>query len=45
VLVFRGATSEAAEAFVKADPYVANGLITAWRVRKWTTVVGDGVTM
>ena len=28
------------EAFAAADPYVLNGLVTAWRVREWTTVVG-----
>jgi len=42
VLVFRGSSPEPAEAFAKADPYVANGLVKAWRVRKWTTVIGDG---
>jgi uncharacterized protein YciI len=42
VLVFRGTTSEPAEQFARADPYVTNGLITTWRVRKWTTVVGEG---
>lgn len=41
VLVFRG-SAEIAEAFAKSDPYVLNGLVKAWRVRKWTTVVGDG---
>ena len=44
VLVFRGLTPQAAEAFAQADPYVTNGLVTRWRVRKWTTVVGEGVT-
>ena len=39
VIVFRG-SPEAAEAFAKADPYVNNGLVKAWRVRKWNTVVG-----
>lgn len=34
--------SEAAHAFARADPYVANGLVTAWRVLPWTTVVGAG---
>lgn len=29
------------EAFAKADPYVTNGLVKAWRVREWTTVVGS----
>lgn len=41
VLVFRGESPEPAEAFAKADPYVINGLIKAWRVRKWATVIGD----
>ena len=44
VLVFRGDNPAAAEAFARADPYVRNGLVTRWRVRAWTTVVGDGAT-
>jgi len=40
VLVFRGESPDAAVAFAKADPYVRNGLVKAWRVRKWTTVIG-----
>ena len=40
VLVFRGESGAAAEAFVAADPYVAAGLVTSWRVRPWTVVVG-----
>jgi uncharacterized protein YciI len=40
VLLFKGASSEAAEAFARTDPYVLNGLVTRWRVRSWTTVVG-----
>ena len=45
VLVFRGPGPETAERFAQADPYVANGLVSAWRVRKWMTVIGDGATM
>ncbi|HZL87200.1 MAG TPA: YciI-like protein [Pirellulaceae bacterium] len=41
VLLFRGDSPAAAEAFAKADPYVAHGLVTRWYVRKWATVVGD----
>jgi uncharacterized protein YciI len=41
VLLFAGSSPAAAEAFAAADPYVRNGLVTAWRVREWTTVVGD----
>jgi uncharacterized protein YciI len=40
-LVFRGDDSSVAEAFAKSDPYVKNGLVKSWRVRKWTTVLGD----
>jgi hypothetical protein len=40
VLLFRGASPAAAEAFAAEDPYVVNGLVTRWRVREWTTVVG-----
>ncbi|MBZ5726353.1 MAG: YciI family protein [Acidobacteriia bacterium] len=45
VIVFRGPSPEPAETFAKSDPYVANGLVTAWRVRKWATVAGDGAIM
>ena len=40
VLLFKGDSPAAAEAFARADPYVTNGLVTNWRVREWTTVVG-----
>lgn len=41
VLLFRGESPDAARAFAEADPYVLNGLVTKWRVREWTTVVGQ----
>jgi uncharacterized protein len=28
------------EAFVNADPYVANGLVTGWTIRTWNVAVG-----
>lgn len=40
VLLFKGETAEAAERFARQDPYVVEGLVTHWRVRPWTTVVG-----
>jgi uncharacterized protein len=40
-LLFQSDSPAAAEAFAKADPYVANGLVKSWRVRQWNTVVGD----
>lgn len=44
VLVFRGVSSQPAEEFARNDPYVANGLVRSWRVRKWNTVIGDNAT-
>ncbi|HEV8510792.1 MAG TPA: YciI-like protein [Gemmatimonadales bacterium] len=41
ILLFCGASPEIAERFAAQDPYVLNGLVTRWRVREWTTVVGD----
>ena len=42
VLLFTGDSPAVAESFAAADPYVRNGLVSRWRVRPWTTVVGDG---
>lgn len=39
-LVFKGDDSSAAEAFAKNDPYVQNGIVTSWRVRRWAVVIG-----
>lgn len=41
VLLFKGDSPAAAEAFAAGDPYVRNGLVKRWRVREWVTVVGD----
>lgn len=41
VLLFRGDAPEVAREFALSDPYVQHGLVTGWRVRPWTTVVGD----
>jgi uncharacterized protein len=40
VLLFQVKDRAAVEEFVKADPYVANGLVTAWRIRPWNVVIG-----
>ena len=42
VLLFTGDSSEVAERFAKADPYVVNGAVKRWYVREWTTVAGQG---
>jgi uncharacterized protein YciI len=41
VLMFQGANKSVAEEFATSDPYVLNGLVANWRVREWTTVVGE----
>lgn len=41
VLFFQGTSPAVAEQFAASDPYVRNGLVVSWRVRPWTTVVGD----
>jgi uncharacterized protein YciI len=40
IFLFKADSPKPVEDFVAADPYVANGLVTGWRVRPWTTVVG-----
>ena len=37
VLAFRG-EPQVAEEFTKDDPYVAAGIVTAWKVEPWTVV-------
>ncbi len=39
-LVFRGEDASTATRFAESDPYVNQGLITKWRVRRWNVVVG-----
>ena len=39
-LAFKVAGRAKVEEFVGRDPYVVNGLVTGWWVRRWTVVVG-----
>jgi len=41
LLLFQGDSPEAAERFAQSDPYVKNGLVRRWEVRRWMTVVGE----
>lgn len=41
VLLFQGDSAEVAASFARRDPYVLNGLVREWKVREWSTVVGD----
>ncbi|HEY5718159.1 MAG TPA: YciI-like protein [Motiliproteus sp.] len=43
-LIFSADSAAVVEAFAQADPYVIHGLVTAWRVREWTTVAGKMAT-
>lgn len=45
LLLFKGESATVAEQFALADPYVTNGLVTRWHVRKWTTVAGPDATV
>ncbi len=40
-LFFAAPSREVVENFAKTDPYVTGGVVTRWRVREWTTVVGE----
>ena len=40
VLLFKADSPSVVERFARSDPYVTNGLVTAWKVREWSTVVG-----
>jgi uncharacterized protein YciI len=39
-LVFRADDRSSVEAFVAADPYVREGLVTSWRIEPWHVVIG-----
>ncbi len=39
-LLFKSDDASVASGFAESDPYVRNGLVTAWRVRRWNLVIG-----
>ena len=41
LLVFRADDPQVASEFARHDPYVRNGLVGTWRVRRWSVVVGN----
>lgn len=45
VLLFDADSPEVVERFAETDPYVLNGLVKYWRVREWTTVIGDNAAV
>lgn len=42
VFAFVADDATVVEAFAGDDPYVKNGLVTSWRVRRWVMVIGEG---
>jgi uncharacterized protein YciI len=34
-------TREAAEEFVKGDPFVLNGVVARWRIREWDEILSE----
>ena len=40
LLVWRVADRTVIDDFVRADPYVINGLVRSWSIRPWNVVVG-----
>jgi len=42
-IVFKVENPTKIEKFVERDPYVINGLVTGWRIREWTVVVGTAL--
>ncbi len=44
LFVFTADDQSAVDDFVARDPYVREGLVTAWQVRPWNVVVGQAKT-
>ena len=40
LLVWATEDESVVRAFVDADPYVRNGLVSSWSIRKWNVVIG-----
>ncbi len=41
VLIFRTPSEAVVEQFVRTDPYVLNGLVRSWTIRRWNVVAGS----
>ena len=40
LLVWAAEDENVVRRFVEADPYVRNGLVSSWSIRKWNVVIG-----
>lgn len=43
--IFNVKNQDDIERFVNNDPYVSNGLVTQWYIRKWSTAVGSALNL
>ena len=41
LLVWATEDEDVVRAFVDVDPYVRNGLVSSWSIRKWNVVIGE----
>ncbi|CAN5314148.1 YciI-like protein [soil metagenome] len=44
ILLFEAGSAAAVGGFAKGDPYVRNGIVAKWWVRKWDVVIGAYLT-
>jgi len=44
IALFKADSPAVVEKFVAEDPYVRSGIVVRYRVRPWTTVVGQGAS-
>ncbi len=42
-LIFKVDDKSEVEAFTANDPYMANGLVTEWRIRAWSVALGSAL--
>jgi len=40
LLVWATEDEDVVRSFIEADPYVRNGLVSSWSIRKWNVVIG-----
>ncbi len=43
-IIFHTDDTSVIDEFIAADPYIRQGLIASWRIRKWSVVIGGEQT-
>jgi len=41
LLVWATEDDSVVRSFIESDPYVRNGLVSSWSIRKWNVVIGE----